>query len=80
MWRPGREAGRAVEVLHSDYSMEPLLELAKKAGVKYEEKVDLYDGRTGLPYISSDCGPRYYFKLEHLADHSACPVYRLTLW
>jgi DNA-directed RNA polymerase subunit beta len=54
----------------AEYSLDPLLDLAKKAGVKYEEKVTLFDGRSGQPYDQQvTVGPRYFFKLEHLADH-----------
>ncbi len=54
----------------AEYSLQPLLDMAKKAGVKYEEKVELFDGRTGQPYDQEvTVGPRYFFKLEHLADH-----------
>jgi DNA-directed RNA polymerase subunit beta len=53
-----------------EFSLDPLLDQAKKAGVEYEEKIDLYDGRTGLPFDQKiTVGPRYFFKLEHLADH-----------
>jgi len=54
----------------AEYSLDPLLDLAKKAGVAYEEKVVLFDGRNGQPYDQQvTVGPRYFFKLEHLADH-----------
>ncbi|MBL8014582.1 MAG: DNA-directed RNA polymerase subunit beta [Candidatus Doudnabacteria bacterium] len=54
----------------TDYDTAPLMDMAKKAGVDYEEKVALFDGRTGQPYDQKvTVGPRYFFKLEHLADH-----------
>ncbi len=54
----------------SSYSLDPLLEEAKKAGLKYEEKVDLYDGRTGEKFDQKVVvGQKYVLKLDHLADH-----------
>lgn len=53
-----------------DFDLSPLMDMAKKAGVEYEEKVTLYDGRTGVPFDQKvTVGPRYFFKLEHLSDH-----------
>lgn len=52
------------------YSLNPLLELAKKEGLDYEEKVDLYDGRTGEKISQKvPVGVKYVLKLDHLADH-----------
>jgi len=54
----------------ADYTIEPLLELAKKKGIEYVEKVDLYDGRTGRKYDQAvTVGTRYFLKLEHMADY-----------
>ncbi|MCA9379297.1 DNA-directed RNA polymerase subunit beta, partial [Candidatus Dojkabacteria bacterium] len=54
----------------SEYDIQPLLDMAKKAGIDYEEKVNLYDGRDGRAFDQKVVvGPRYFFKLEHLADH-----------
>jgi DNA-directed RNA polymerase subunit beta len=54
----------------SEYSLEPLIELAKKNGIEYEEKVDLYDGRTGKKMDQKvTVGVKYVFKLDHLADN-----------
>ncbi len=54
----------------SEYSIDPLLELAKKQGIDYEEKVDLFDGRTGKKYDQKvTVGTKYILKLDHLADH-----------
>lgn len=54
----------------SEYSIDSLMELAKESGVEYEEKVDLFDGRTGLKYNQKvTVGMKYCFKLDHLADH-----------
>ncbi|MDQ6984680.1 MAG: DNA-directed RNA polymerase subunit beta [Candidatus Dojkabacteria bacterium] len=53
----------------SAYSADPLIELAAKNGIKYEEKVDLYDGRTGRRYDQKvTVGTKYVLKLDHLAD------------
>jgi len=54
----------------AEYSPDNLIELAKKKGIKYEEKVDLYDGRTGNKFDQKvTVGTKYVFKLDHLADH-----------
>ena len=54
----------------SSYSIDPLIKLAEKEGLKYEEKVDLYDGRTGEKYDQKvTVGMKYVFKLDHLADN-----------
>lgn len=54
----------------ADYNLDPLLELAKKEGYEYEEKVDLYDGRTGEKFDQKVVvGQKYVLKLDHLADH-----------
>ncbi len=65
------ELGVKVEVQpFSEYSLNPLLELAKKQGINYVEKVDLYDGRTGEKFNQKvTVGMKYIFKLDHLADH-----------
>jgi len=66
-----RKTGVKVQVLpFSEFSLDPLLDLAKQKGVAYEEKVDLYDGRTGEKYKQKvTVGMKYMFKLDHLADH-----------
>lgn len=47
-----------------------IFEMAKKAGVDTNEKVKLYDGRTGRPFDRMvTVGNRYIFKLDHLVDH-----------
>lgn len=52
------------------YDLNPLLQLAEKAGIKYEEKVDLFDGRTGDKIAQQvPVGVKYVLKLDHLADH-----------
>lgn len=54
----------------SEYSLDPLLELAKKQGVTHEEKIDLYDGRTGRKFDQKvTVGTKYFLKLDHLAEH-----------
>lgn len=54
----------------SEYSVDPLIELAKDKGITYEEKVDLYDGRTGERFDQKvTVGMKYTFKLDHLADN-----------
>lgn len=54
----------------SEYDLNKLIEIAKKEGIEYEEKVDLYDGRSGDKYTQKvTVGMKYYFKLDHLADH-----------
>ncbi|MEP7103805.1 MAG: DNA-directed RNA polymerase subunit beta [Candidatus Dojkabacteria bacterium] len=54
----------------SEYSMDTIMEMAKEAGVNYEEKVELFDGRTGEQFDQKvTVGMKYYFKLDHLADH-----------
>lgn len=54
----------------SEYALETLIKNAKEQGVDYEEKVDLYDGRTGEKFTQKvTVGMKYYFKLDHLADH-----------
>ena len=66
-----KELGIKVEVQpFSSYSLEPLLKEAKKAGLDYEEKIDLYDGRTGEKFSQQVVvGQKYVLKLDHLADH-----------
>jgi len=54
----------------SEYALETLIKNAKEQGVDYEEKVDLYDERTGEKFTQKvTVGMKYYFKLDHLADH-----------
>ncbi len=54
----------------SEYSIDPLLDIAKKKGIEYEEKVDLIDGRSGDKFKQKvTVGMKYFFKLDHLADH-----------
>jgi DNA-directed RNA polymerase subunit beta len=54
----------------SEYSLDPLIELAKKAGIDYSQKIDLYDGRTGKKFEQKvTVGYKYFLKLEHLAEH-----------
>lgn len=66
-----RKLGVKVEVQpFAEYSLDTLIDIAKDAGIAYEEKVDLYDGRTGDKYSQKvTVGVKYYFKLDHLADH-----------
>jgi len=63
--------GMKIEVQpFSDYSTDDLMKLAKEKGVEYEEKVDLYDGRTGEKFEQKvTVGTKYVLKLDHLADH-----------
>lgn len=63
--------GRKVEAQpFSEYELNKLIDYAKEQGVDYEEKVDLFDGRTGDKYTQKvTVGMKYYFKLDHLADH-----------
>ncbi|BCX13605.1 MAG: hypothetical protein KatS3mg085_137 [Candidatus Dojkabacteria bacterium] len=54
----------------SEYSLDPLIELAKKAGIEHSQKIDLYDGRTGQKFENKvTVGYKYFLKLEHLAEH-----------
>lgn len=54
----------------SKYSMKPLMDLAKEKGVEYEEKVDLYDGRTGRKFDQKvTVGVKHFFKLDHLSEN-----------
>jgi DNA-directed RNA polymerase subunit beta len=54
----------------SEFSMQPLLDLAKKEGITHEEKVTLFDGRNGEEFDQKvTVGWKYMFKLDHLADH-----------
>lgn len=66
-----KKLGIRVEIQpFSEYSLEGLMQMAKDNGVDYEEKVDLFDGRTGEKYSQKvTVGVKYYFKLDHLADH-----------
>lgn len=66
-----KKLGVKVEVQpFSEYSADELMRIAKEQGVEYEEKVDLFDGRTGNKYTQKvTVGLKYYFKLDHLADH-----------
>ncbi len=66
-----KQLGVRVEVQpFSEFSMDPLLALAKKKGFEYIEKVDLYDGRSGEKFKQQvTVGMKYVFKLDHLADH-----------
>ena len=66
-----RKTGVKVQVQpFSEFSLDPLLALAKEKGVAYEEKVDLFDGRTGDKFKQKvTVGMKYMFKLDHLADH-----------
>lgn len=53
----------------SPYNEELIEEMAKKEGIEFTSKVDLYDGRTGEKFDKKvSVGPRYYIKLNHLAD------------
>lgn len=53
-----------------EYSADPILKLAEKAGISTEEKIDLYDGRTGKKFPSKIAvGTKYFLKLGHLADN-----------
>lgn len=48
---------------------EKVMVLAKKEGVDTEQKVTVYDGRTGRPFEKKIVvGPRYILKLDHLAS------------
>ncbi|MCA9386781.1 DNA-directed RNA polymerase subunit beta [Candidatus Dojkabacteria bacterium] len=52
------------------YKLDKLIDEAKKAGIDYEEKVDLFDGRTGEKFDQKVVvGHKYVLKLDHLADH-----------
>jgi DNA-directed RNA polymerase subunit beta len=43
---------------------------AAKQNIDVEQKVVLFDGRTGEPYANKvTVGSRYFLKLDHLADH-----------
>lgn len=54
----------------TEFSLDPLMQLAEEKGVEYKEKVKLFDGRTGEAYDQDVVvGNRYIFKLEHMADH-----------
>jgi DNA-directed RNA polymerase subunit beta len=65
------QLGVRVEVQpFSEYSLDPLLKMAEEKGVKYEQKVNLYDGRTGRKFNQkTTIGYKYFFKLDHLSDH-----------
>jgi len=46
-----------------------LYSLAKAKGINIDQKVDLYDGKTGKKFPNKVVvGPRYMLKLKHLAD------------
>lgn len=64
------ELGVKVEVPpFAEFSLEPLLALAKEKGVEYKEKFTLYDGRTGVAFDQPIVvGTSYFVKLEHMAD------------
>jgi DNA-directed RNA polymerase subunit beta len=66
-----RKLGVKVEVQpFAEYELQTLIDMAKDKGIAYEEKVDLFDGRTGDRYSQKvTVGVKYYFKLDHLADH-----------
>ncbi len=66
-----RKLGVKAEVQpFGDYSIDPVLDLAKKEGVSIEEKIDLYDGRTGKKFPNKVAvGTKYFLKLDHLADN-----------
>ncbi|RMD77307.1 DNA-directed RNA polymerase subunit beta [Candidatus Dojkabacteria bacterium] len=54
----------------SKFSFDDLFKLAKEKNVDIEEKVELYDPKTGEPYDQKIAvGFRYFLKLDHLADH-----------
>lgn len=54
----------------SEYSLEPLLDMAKKQGIQFEEKITLFDGRTGRKMEQKvTVGTKYFLKLDHLAEH-----------
>ncbi len=63
--------GERVEIQpFSEYNLDNLMEIAKKKGIKYEEKSDLYDGRTGDKFEHKvTIGYKYFLKLDHLAEH-----------
>lgn len=53
----------------TEYTLDPLLDMAKEKGVEYKEKLQLFDGRTGIPYNQEiTVGTKYFLKLEHMAD------------
>lgn len=53
-----------------EFDMDALNQLAGNSGIEYQEKVELFDGRTGMPFDQHVVvGTRYIFKLEHMADH-----------
>jgi len=54
----------------SEYSLDSLNKLAEEKKIKFDQKVDLFDGRTGEKYNQKvTVGMKYVFKLDHLADH-----------
>jgi DNA-directed RNA polymerase subunit beta len=66
-----KKLGVKVEVPpFTEFSLDPIMKMAKEAGVEYQEKVKLYDGRSGESFDQDVVvGNRYIFKLEHMADH-----------
>ena len=53
----------------SPYDENLIDEMAKEKGIDFTSKVDLFDGRTGEKFDRKvSVGPRYYIKLNHLAD------------
>lgn len=66
-----QKLGERVEVQpFSKFSVDSYIQRAKEKGVDYEEKIDLFDGRTGQKYDNKvTVGYRYFFKLDHIADH-----------
>lgn len=65
------QLGIKVEVQpFGEYSLDPILEEAKKAGIEYIEKRELFDGRTGRKFDQKiTVGTKYVLKLDHLADN-----------
>jgi len=54
----------------SKFSVQKYLDRAKSLNVDTDEKVELFDARNGQPYEQKiTVGYRYFFKLDHLADH-----------
>lgn len=52
-----------------DLNIDYLYDLAEEEGVSTEERVKLFDGRTGEPFAEKvKVGPKYTTKLRHIAD------------
>ncbi|GAB4285571.1 MAG: hypothetical protein Kow0081_3440 [Candidatus Dojkabacteria bacterium] len=54
----------------SEYNIDELIKMAEEQGLHHDEKVTLYDGRTGEPFDQKvTVGTKYVLKLDHLAEH-----------